>query len=166
MAESKRTNSDVADKEYDRALSLMQYHIGLLWEEFGAFLLTETVLIGFLGTALAQKEPMIGKNWVVFGGAILGLILCFPWWSTHWHNYRYYQLRIEQAKRHEAKLGISLLTEGEKLSSGSAVIINGKKLRHPWLARLLPPRRAFSLLIILFGAAFSILIVITGPWYK
>ena len=170
MATSRRANDkkDVADKEYDRAISLMQYQTELLWEEFGAFLLAETVLIGFLGAALAQgdADKLLGKNWLVFMGAVLGLLLCFPWWSTFWHNYKYYQLRIEQAKRHELILGITLLTEGEILSSGRTLNINGKILRHPWSARFLPPRRAISILIIIFAIAFSVLIVISGPWYK
>ena len=166
MASSKRASDkkDVADKEYDRAISLMQYQTELLWAEFGAFLLAETVLIGFLGTALVQGGFKIGENLLVFGGAILGLILCIPWWTTFRHNYESYILRIEQAKRHETVLGIALLTEGQALSSGRTMNINGKMLRHPWLVRLLPPRRAVNMLILVFGIPFSVLIAITAPW--
>lgn len=165
MVSSKRASkkNDVADKEYDRAISLMQYQTELLWTEFGAFLLAETVLIGFLGTALAQEGPNIGGNVLIFGGAILGLILCIPWWSTFRHNYEYYVLRIEQAKRHEAALGITLLTEGDELSLGKKLNINGRVLHHPWLVRVLPPRRAVNLLIIIFVIVFIALIAITTP---
>src|SRR3990170_4177089 len=120
MAKTKRDDDkkDVAEKEYDRAISLMQYQTELLWQEFGAFLLAETVLIGFLGTAFVQDSTLAGKNLLILGGATLGLILCFPWWSTFEHNYEYYVLRIAQAKQHEKILGITLLSDGEKLSSG------------------------------------------------
>ena len=154
----------VAKEEYDRALSLMQYHIQLLWQEFGAFLLVETVLIGFLGTSLAQEITSTPNSLLAFGGATLGLLLCLPWWSTYWHNYKYYELRIVQARRHEITLGISLLTEGKNLSSGEGVKIDGITIRHPFSARLLPPRRAMPGLIILFGFAFLALIAITWPW--
>ncbi|MCC6300844.1 MAG: hypothetical protein IT314_16280 [Anaerolineales bacterium] len=166
MATSKRPSNkrDVADKEYDRAISLMQYQTGLLWQEFGAFLLAETVLIGFLGTALSQESILIRKNWLIFGGAIFGLILCIPWLSTFLHNYEFYLLRMEQAKRHEVTLGIALLTEGAELDSELSI---GKKvLRQPWLARKLPPRYSVRFLIFFFSVAFGILVVISGPWYK
>src|SRR5690348_17351537 len=139
MASPKRVSNkkDIADKEYDYAISLLQYQTELLWQEFGAFLLAETVLIGFLGTALSQGSTLVGKNWLIFGGAVFGLILCIPWLSTFLHNYEYYRLRIEQAKRHEIELGITLLSEGADLDSG--LLINKQVLRHPWLARKLPP---------------------------
>jgi hypothetical protein len=166
MPSSKRVsdNREIADKEYERAISLMQYQTELLWQEFGAFLLAETVLIGFLGTALAQESTLIGKNWLIFGGAVLGLVLCLPWWSTFEHNYEYYRLRIAQARQHENILGIALLTEGKKLSSGQTVKVGNETFRHPLLARLLPPRLGVKFLIILFGIAFSMLIAITAPW--
>ncbi|HLF83238.1 MAG TPA: hypothetical protein VI837_03590 [Blastocatellia bacterium] len=156
------TDSDHTEKEYDRALSLIQYHTQLLWQEFGAFLLAETVLIGFLGTALIQEKAMVGKNWLIFGGGTLGFLLCLPWWSTFQHNYKYYRLRMAQAKRLEKGLAGTLLTEGEDLGSG--VDIDGTTLRFPWSARLLPPRRAMRLLIIIFALAFLVLAGITRPW--
>jgi hypothetical protein len=162
MATSGNTRQ-VAKEEYDRALSLMQYHIQLLWQEFGAFLLAETVLIGFLGTILAQEGTVAGNRLLTFGGAILGLLLCIPWWSTYWHNYKYYELRITQARGHEKALGISLLTDGKKLSSGDSVSIDGLTIRHPFSARLLPPRRAVPWLIVIFGLAFLALTVFTWP---
>jgi hypothetical protein len=79
----------VAQEEYDRALSLMQYHIQLLWQQFGVFLLAETVLMGFLGTAVIQQSSAPQNDWLTFGGAVFGFLLCFPWWSTYWHNYKY-----------------------------------------------------------------------------
>ena len=164
MAKSKPTNNEnnTSEKEYELAISLMQYYTELLWKEFNAFLLTETVLIGFLGTILAQEHKIPEKNWLVFGGAIFGLVLCIPWLSTFLHNYEYYVLRIAQAKRHETTLGIKLMSEGGKLSSG--LCIDEKVFRHPWLARTLPPRRAISFLIFIFVTAFAILMIISGPW--
>ncbi|HEX9975349.1 MAG TPA: hypothetical protein VGD14_25070 [bacterium] len=134
-----------------------------MWQEFGAFLLIETVLVGFLGTALAQETTSTDNSLLAFGGATLGLLLCFPWWSTYWHNYKYYELRIAQARRHEKVLGISLLIEGKKLSSGGGVKIDAVTIQHQFLARMSPPRRAMPGLIILFGLVFLVLITVTWP---
>lgn len=156
------------EKEYKQALSLMEYHTGLLWEEFGVFLLAETVLVGFLGAALVsepQTQRLVSENVVVFIGSILGFLLCIPWYATFQHNYQYYRLRIEQAKRHESILDTTLLSEGHVLSSGKTITIGGTKLRLPLLARHMPPRRTVPLLISMFAITFLILIVITGPWW-
>jgi hypothetical protein len=50
------------ERKYDRAISLMKYQTELLWKEFEAFLLAETVLIGFLGTTLTKEEAG-GDSW-------------------------------------------------------------------------------------------------------
>jgi lysylphosphatidylglycerol synthetase-like protein (DUF2156 family) len=134
------------ERKYDRAISLMKYQTELLWKEFEAFLLAETVLIGFLGTTLTKEEAFTGKNIPVFLGAILGLIICIPWLSTFLHTYEFYNLRMAQAKRHEEEFGFELLTEGKILSSGKTIVIDGKEFHHAWLARILPPRRAVVLL--------------------
>ena len=95
------------------AIELMQYHTEDLWQQFGSFLLAQTVLLGFIGSSLANN---VNKNWVLFGGSFIGLLLCFPWYSTFNHNYQYYLLRIKQARHQEEKLGISLLSEGRMYS--------------------------------------------------
>ncbi len=162
--QSTNQGNDRAEREYDYAISLMQYHTDLLWKEFSAFLLANTVLIGFLATALADKEPIVRENWLVFLGSILGLLICPLWCATFQHNYKYYQLRVLQAKRHESALGISLLSEGGMLSEGEPVHIGDEKLQFHPLAQHLPPRRSVPLLIGLYAIAFGILIVISGPW--
>lgn len=154
----------LAKEEYDHALSLMQYHTQLLWQEFGVFLLAETVLIGFLGSMLAQGNTLFINKVLAFVGAVLGLIICLPWWTTYWHNYKYYELRLAQARRHEKILGISLLTEGKKLSSGDEVRIDGVIIRHPFWSRLFPPRLAVRFLIMVFTLAFITLAILTHPW--
>jgi hypothetical protein len=161
-----KTDEALIEKKYDRAISLMQYQTELLWKEFEAFLLAETVLIGFLGNALIKEDAIIGKNPLVYWGAILGLIICIPWLSTFLHTYEFYNFRMAQAKRHEEELGFELLSEGKKLSSGDEVVIDFKRFRLAWLARFLPPRCAVGLLISLFGIAFSMLLILTRPWCR
>jgi len=160
----KNGSPELTKEEYGFAISLIQYHVTLLWQEFGVFFLAESVLIGFLATVVAQASDGIRGSVPIFAGSILGLLLCLPWWSTFWHNYRYYQLRIEQALRVEKKLGLSLMSEGQSLSEGNVVSIGKRKIRLPFLAQLVPPRRGIPSLIILFASAFAALIGFSWPF--
>lgn len=157
--------NDLIIKEYEFAISLIQYHTELLWLTFGSFLLAETVLIGFLGTALYEQNSVVTENIVVFIGSLLGFIICILWYATFQHNYTYYELRILQARKCESELGYKLLQDGQKLSSGKFVNIGEATLRLPTSARHLPPRTSVKWLIILFGIIFFILLFITGPWW-
>lgn len=152
----KISKAEIADKEYNYAISLIQYHIQLLWSQFGIFLLVETIIIGFIGTAITSDEP---NRFFVLVGSIFGFVICFPWWSTFIHNYQYYILRMAQARKHEKKLGIKLLSEGKQMSEGYPVEIDNKIYKHTMLAMILPPRRAIKFLIILFWLLFVVLII-------
>jgi len=87
-------------------------------------------------------------------GASLGLIVCFPWWSTYSHNYQYYILRMAQARQYENILGLNLLEQGKSLSEGRVIKISDKKFQHTTSAKILPPRIAIKMLIILFVLIF------------
>jgi hypothetical protein len=145
-----RKKKKLVMKEYKLAISLMEYHTNLLWLEFGAFLLAETIILGILGQMIIQNES---HNRI--------LILCIPWGTTFEHNYKYYHLRIEQARELEPKLGFSLLATGRVLSHGETVQINKECLRFCFLAKMLPPRRAVPALIILFVILFILMIIST-----
>jgi hypothetical protein len=82
-------NYEALKNEYQTAISLLGYHDELLWQEFGVFLIAETVLIGFLGSTLAQSPDFTSPNLLVFLGALFGFVLCIPWYSTYRHNYTY-----------------------------------------------------------------------------
>jgi hypothetical protein len=141
---------------YERALTLIQYHVELLWLIFGAFLLTETVLLAGIATIL-KDDP---EPWL-FWGAMLGLVLVLPWASSWSQNYHYYRLRMLQAKRFEPAAG-TLLTEGAAFAKGACV----GDLRMPWLARTLPPRRAVPFLIGAFAVVFLSLVVVHASHWQ
>ncbi len=161
MPTKKKNNAEpsedkyVAEKEYQFAISLMQYATSLLWQQFGVFMLVETIIIGYLGNALIDEnnQLVLGKNPLVFIGSILGLFICILWYFTFEHNYRSYLLRMKQSKRHEKLLGFSLFTEGEKEYDNSNI------------PRWLRPHNAFKLLIIVFIIGYIILICVTNPLY-
>ena len=147
-------SKEVLFKTYEVAITLIQYNISLLWQEFNVFLLAETVLLGFMGTALTGASQTSVSNWLITSGSIFGILLCILWSATYLHNYKYYILRIEQAKVYEKELGIALIIDGGKLSSGQTLSFDNNRIRFPYLARILPPRCSMPILIGLFALAY------------
>jgi len=133
-------NKDIAEKEYGYAITLMQYATTLLWQQFGVFMLVQTIIIGNLAKALTDKQ-----NLIVGIGSILGFFICILWHYTFEHNHKTYLLRMEQAKRHEKILGVSLFAEGKKEYDDSKIPL--------WLR----PYSTFRLLIKLFAILFGVL---------
>ncbi len=153
----------VAEEEDKHAITLMQYATQLLSQQFGVFMLAETVIIGFLGNALRDNNKLVlDENIWVFSGAIIGLIICIFWYTTFEYNHKFYLLRMAQAKRHEAKLGYRLFAEGKILSQDKKVKIGDEEISYKsfgWLR----PYPAMKLLIYLFGGIFIFLIIFTRP---
>lgn len=143
-----------AEKGYELSISLMQYHTQLLWQEFGVFLITQTIIIGFISSLLSNEVS--NKNWINYL-AIFGLLICIPWYSTFLHNYQYYLLRIEQAKKYEKTLGLDLILEGKKLYSNDGIMIGNQKLRQSLFTKIFAPKDVFPLLILGFALAFLII---------
>jgi len=153
----------VAEEEYKYAITLMQYATQLLSQQFGVFMVAETVILGFLGNALrVNNELVLDENNWVFSGALIGLVICVFWWSTLVYNHKFYLLRMAQAKRHEANLGFRLFTEGKELSEGKKVKIDGDEITNK-LFKWLQPYPAMRLLIALFSGIFIFLIIFTRP---
>lgn len=147
---------DRNDKNYDRVITLIQYHVQLFWLVFGAFLLSETVLLG--GIASIAKD---GSDVWVFAGALFGFILCIPWWTSFQYNHAFYRLRINEAKRFEPAAG-SFFLNGQALFDGEEVL----KVSIPKYAIKLRPKRSVLFLIIIFALAFLIIAIVKNPLYK
>lgn len=140
--------ADVSSAEvakYSAALQLMQYQLQVLWAIFGIFLLAETVLLSAVAQVFTQ-----GHQELVLAGAVVGLLLVFPWWATFQYARYFYLLRIQQAKELEPKIA-RYLTEGHDLAEGKPV--RGVKL--PWLVRTMRPQHAGWFLMTLFALAFA-----------
>lgn len=144
------------EKQYDRAITLIQYYVQLMWLVLSAFLLAETVLLGAIA-AVAKDGP----DAFVFGGALLGLILVIPWWTSFRYNHALYALRVFEARSLEPQVG-SFFTNGRVvIESGSSPL--DRSIRIPWLARRLAPRHAVSFLIWVFAASFVVILISYHP---
>lgn len=155
-------------KDYDRAIDLMKYHAQVVWQIFGTSLITETVILGFIGNAFAKCHKLNDENnHFLFWGSIFGLILIMPWLSAFLYTYKQYILRIFQAKKHESTKGIGkLLTEGKKLSEEGKVCVDGEPLSLSWISKKLPPKASYILIMIFFALAYIVLAILSNPWIR
>ncbi len=140
-------------EKYSFALDLMKYQIQTLWTIFGIFLIAETVLLGALARIFND-----GPKEIVFVGALIGLFLTIPWWTTFEYARGFYLLRINQAKQFEPAAG-SLLTEGHDLSEGPNPI-RGVKIGA--FVRFMSHHRSGSYLIVLFAVTFFLIVWVMG----
>lgn len=85
-------------RKYDRAIILIQNQVQLSWLVFTAFLITETVILSAIVTLMKDKNNML-----IFFSSAFGLIICVAWWRSFQYNHSFYRLRIEEAKKYEAK---------------------------------------------------------------
>jgi hypothetical protein len=141
-------NSD-KHKNYDRAIVLIQNQVQLFWLVFGAFLITETMILG--GIISTEK----GNLWTFFG-AIFGLLLCIPWWGSFRYNHKFYELRMAEAREFEPKQG-NFFNNGKRLIEGK--IVDLKKTKGLLLTGdAMRPSTSIKYLIILYIVAYLLII--------
>lgn len=137
------------DKEYDRAISLMQYYVQLMWFVYGAFLLAETFLLGAI-IQLAETRKALAV-----GGSLFGFLLTVPWWTSFKYYHVLYLFIVAKARACEPATGTFFLSGGH--------LIKGKKYRKdkrigeiamPFFARVFGPSRAVTSLIYAFAICF------------
>ena len=150
-------NNNEYSKQYDRAISLIEYYVQVTWLVFGAFLLTETVLLA----AIASISDKTGASeYWVFGGAILGLLLTYPWWESFRYNHALYRLHLTEAVSSEPKAGL-FFTNGKGLIKGAKFLgPQQETINIPWAAKLLTPYLSVHLLIIAFIIVFILIATI------
>ena len=153
-------------KDYDRTLDLMKYHAQVVWQVFGTFLITETVILGFLGNAFAQYYKLNDEcNLFLFFGSIFGLILIIPWLSAFLYTYKQYLLRIIQARNYENHNGIGkIITEGKEFIEKGEICIDGEFISLSWISKKLPPKKAYIMMMVFFALAFIVLAILSNPW--
>lgn len=151
--ETRARDSVEVKEKYSFALQLIQYEIQRLWTIFGIFLLAETVLLG----AIAQVFET-GPKELVFAGALVGLLLVLPWWTTFEYSRFFYLLRLQQAKEFEPTV-VCFLTEGNALANGEGKV---RDLRIARFVRFMRPQRAGWFLMILFTLSFFAITLLKG----
>lgn len=146
-------------KQYDRLITLIQFYVQVTWFVFGAFMITETVLLGAIAAAATPKD---GPKPFVFGSALIGLLLTIPWWTSFRYNHALYLLRISEARNLEPAAG-TFFTTGKQLIDGKHKESDIGRIAIPRTARILSPSRAVLFLIAIFFVAFAVILAVYHP---
>jgi hypothetical protein len=135
---------------------LIQNQVQLFWLVFGAFLISETVLLG--GVAQLLSIVNLPKFWIFFS-SLFGLILCIPWWTTYKYNHAFYLLRIDEAKKMEKEKLVTedFFSNGEKLSKGEPIPFSEASISK--IVKWLKPEKAIAFLICMYGIAFFVIMI-------
>jgi len=153
--------------EYNSAISLLDHHANLMWQENSVFLIAITVLLGFIGTALSEidvDQITIQQKFIIVGGEGLGLILSLLWLAVFSYNYPYHKLRLFQARKLEKSLRFTLFEEGKEIYCGKTIQFGNDKVKINWIARKFSPGKSFAILIFLFIIMFGSLIIFSLVW--
>jgi hypothetical protein len=164
MDQPSKNNGAEDLNKFQAALQLLQYEQQILWLIFGAFLLPQTVLLGFLLDSALKADP--NHLWHVgrFIIALLGLLICVPWFAAYKRNAAYYFFRMSQAKAAEPTEWYLLREEGENFADGHEVKINGEPHQLPCLSRAIRTRSAIPMLMLLFPIIYIVLMLLNVPW--
>lgn len=149
--------------QYAHALEQVRYEGQLLWQIFGAFLLAHTVFLAFLLQS-SFNTAVPGFQSAVFYPALLGALLCLPWYAAYSRSSDYYIFRMTQARSLEPAGWNLIQGQGVQFSAGNAVDIGGQSYRVNWLGRVLRTKRSVPLLLLSFLGAYLALVVWRGPW--
>ena len=145
-------NSD-KHKNYDRAILLIQNQVQLFWLVFGAFLITETMILG----SIISTEK--GNLWT-FIGAFFGFLLCIPWWGSFRYNHKFYELRIAEAREFEPKKG-GFFNNGKRLIEGKIVDLKKTKRTLSLTGDAMRPNTSIMFLILIYAIAYFLIFVWT-----
>jgi hypothetical protein len=152
---------------YKIALDAIDRDGQALWTAFGAFLLAETVLLAFALNALFS-DKVVAPTWNLgsFMVALLGLVVCIPWWVTNYRSATIRDFRIFQALDLEADPS-RLLREGKELVECGEARAHGKTFTLRFFARR-PFTNAFWVRFLIFTWFVADLAVLTlsGPWWR
>ncbi len=154
--------------EYQVVVQLIQDTGQTVWLINGAYLLAATVLLGALGSILADAQS--GSLIVVRWGAVAGLLACLLWWGSFERAYGFYNLRIHYARRLERLLGFPIHELGRQLPEGPVnleIPANGSlaaesyPIKMPWIGKRFSSQAWTRWLVVLFAILFGALFVLT-----
>jgi hypothetical protein len=142
--------------EYTVASSMAQYESSLFWTIMGVFLVPESVLLGFLGNALADNILLLGTPalWIT---SLIGAAITVFWSAALARSSRWHDLRVIQARRFEEEvLNSRVFRDGKTLSDLGKIEIGDDTIQFPWVAKWLTLKRAGRLIVDVFAVTFGV----------
>ncbi len=173
--ETKVAVTELARREYETALGLMQHEGSTMWQIVATLMVPQTLLLGVVAAGLQEitkgTDPHQGLVLLLVMGSLGGVLLTVLWRSAYERHNWYYRLRIHQAQALEKDAGYDLLTTGYRFGRGEAVgftmpdgrvlslrmpLLTGKRLSRTWLSDQLGARLLTNVFLVLFGVLFLV----------
>jgi hypothetical protein len=143
-------------EHFEAARDMLRYESDRLSNVFGAFLLANTVFVGFLLHAATANGGFPGDSGIALVGGLVGLCVSSLWLASYERNAATLDMRMARARETEPD-GWELLTgRPHSFDQGQPVTFDGEDAPRSvsGLARL-PIRSAGRLLIALFIVAYA-----------
>lgn len=152
-------------ERYKCFLEQMRYDGEFLWSTFGAFLLPQTVFLGFLLSVGFGEENPIGWSLGLFIAALVGVVLSIVWIATFRRSMAYYHFTVAQVREVEPPGWDLFKGRREKFRDGYPVKIDGCCYQTKGLLRI-KVRWAIQFVIYTFIGTYVIVAILRGPWMK
>ncbi len=146
------------------ALELVKYDGNSFWQTFGTFLVSQTVILGFLLASLGNGIGLMAWRPGAFGAALVGMILAVPWFAASERQRGYYRLRFAQARAAEPKDWDLVGGTAQSFSAGREVTVAGERYRLGLFARSISVQRSGGVVILTFAVVYAALALANGPW--
>ena len=151
-----KRDDEHAVEHFSAALDMLRFESDRLSNVFSAFLLANTVLMGFLLHATTSSGGFPGVPGTAIAGGLVGICVSGVWLASYERNASVVEMRLARARETEPD-GWELLTgRPHSFDQGNAEVFDGwdEPVRVKGLARL-AIRNAARLLIGLFIAAYA-----------
>jgi len=145
-----------ATQHFDAARDMLRFESDRLSNIFSAFLLANTVLMGFLLHAATGAGGFPGESGTAIAGGLVGLCVSGLWLAAYEHNASSLDMRMARAREIEPEGWEVLTGRPRSFEQGQAVTFDDEEapLRVRGLARL-GIRNAGRLLIALFIVSYA-----------
>lgn len=143
-----------SSKAYEIAMQQVYNESQVVWQYSGAYILANTVIIGFISQNIDKNNP----NIILFMG-ILGFLINIIWLGSSERRWGWYEFRMAQAREMERMLNYDLVSKrGLDFSKGKKVKVDKKPMRLNFLARMFSTLISTRLLILLFTLFYALII--------
>jgi hypothetical protein len=148
---------------YQVATNLWWYLGDLVWAEYNAMLVVNSVVVAAIGIGLTSQQPL---PLLTVGLPAIGLVLCALWAQLLARGTAHYLPYLAAARELEDEyLGnrVRVISRANEFNEGQKVVyrIGGqpRTLRMSFWSRILPTRRTAYVVISVFSAMYVLLLV-------
>jgi hypothetical protein len=151
-----RRDDEHAMEHFEAARDMLRYESDRLSSIFSAFLLANTVLMGFLLHAATSGGGFPGDPGTAVAGGLMGLCVSALWLAAYERNSSILEMRMARARETEPDDWELVTGRPHSFDQGNAEVFDGKDepIRVTGLARI-EIRSAGRLLITLFIAVYA-----------